>query len=98
MPSARLSPVFFVLPMVLLAACAPPPEPPVQEPVAFAETCNAEAYAYLKGQPIDSVGMLTTTLKTRVLAADSFVPRDFDPNRLTFTTSPEGTVSRIFCG
>lgn len=60
--------------------------------------CHAEEYKYLIGQPITVVDTLNTGLRTRVLAADSFVPKDYDANRLTFTTSTTDTVSRIFCG
>lgn len=63
-----------------------------------AATCDATLFEELKGEPIESVDALSTPLTVRVLAADSFVPRDFDPNRLTFTESRDNTVSRIFCG
>ncbi|MCA8878603.1 MAG: hypothetical protein KDA73_01335 [Rhodobacteraceae bacterium] len=65
---------------------------------APAVTCDATTFDYLKGEPIESVGSIATPLRVRVLGPDDFVPKDYDPNRLTFTTSPTGTVSRIFCG
>ncbi|MBL9060093.1 MAG: hypothetical protein JNK88_08740, partial [Mangrovicoccus sp.] len=88
----------FTLPIALsatitLAACAPqtdayytggPTVPPV--------TCNAAEFDYLKGQPIESVATVVTPLTVRVLGATEFVPKDYDANRLTFTTAPNGTV------
>ncbi|MCA8882419.1 MAG: hypothetical protein KDA50_01470 [Rhodobacteraceae bacterium] len=80
-----------------LAACAPP-EPAYETQTLAAPTCDASLFEGLKGEPIEIVDSVNTDLVVRVLAADAFVPRDFDRNRLTFTTSPGGTVSRIFCG
>ncbi len=86
------------LPMLAaLAACAPPAPEPVA-PVVPEITCEASFFAYLRGEPIAVVDTLQTGLRVRVLGPDDFVPRDFDANRLTFTTSPEGDVSRVFCG
>lgn len=93
----RVNPILLVA-ALLPAACAPsdgleetaPPEPTA--------TCEAGFFDDLKGEPIEVIDTLNTPLRTRVLGPDDFVPRDFDPNRLTFTTSPDGTVSRIFCG
>jgi len=79
-----------------LAACAPAPDPVA--PVVPEITCNASFFEYLRGEPIEVVDTLVTTLDVRVLGPEDFVPRDFDANRLTFTTSPEGNVSRVFCG
>lgn len=81
----------------LLAACAPPAPEPVA-PVAADVTCEAGFFDYLRGEPIAVVDTLFTPLTVRVLGPDDFVPRDFDANRLTFTTTPDGNVSRIFCG
>jgi hypothetical protein len=87
-----------VLPIsVLLAACAPPAPEPVA-PVATEVSCEASFFDYLRGEPIEIVDTLQTGLTVRVLGPDDFVPRDFDPNRLTFTTAPDDTVSRVFCG
>lgn len=83
---------------LLLSGCAPSQNAAVATPAAQPVTCNASFFDDLKGEPIEVVDTVATQLPVRVLAADSFVPRDFDPNRLTFTTSPDGNVSRIFCG
>ena len=84
---------------LLVAACAPQTDPyypggPTVPPV----TCDAKQYDYLKGQPIETVATVITPLQVRVLGASDFVPKDYDANRLTFTTAPNGTVSRVFCG
>ncbi|OSP56790.1 I78 family peptidase inhibitor [Pseudoruegeria sp. SK021] len=81
-----------------LAACQPAQLAEVQPAAPEPVTCDASFYTYLKGEPISVVDTLNTGVQVRVLAADSFVTKDFEANRLTFTTSPDGTVSRIFCG
>lgn len=87
-----------VLPITaVLAACAPPAPDPVA-PVVQDITCEASFFEYLRGEPIEVVNTLQTALDVRVLGPDDFVPRDFNPNRLTFTTAPDNTVSRVFCG
>jgi hypothetical protein len=81
----------------VLAACAPPAPEPVA-PVVADVSCEASFFEYLRGEPIEVVDTLQTSLRVRVLGPDDFVPRDFDANRLTFTTAPDNTVSRVFCG
>ena len=81
----------------VLAACAPP-APQVSAPTVAEVTCEAGFFEYLRGEPIEVVNTLITPLTVRVLGPDDFVPREFDANRLTFTTTPDGTVSRVFCG
>ncbi len=91
---------YTLLPLLIpaaLAACAPP-APQTAAPVTTDATCEAGFFDYLRGEPIEVVSTLATPLRVRVLGPDDFVPRDFDANRLTFTTTPDGKVSRIFCG
>ncbi|MCR9089248.1 MAG: I78 family peptidase inhibitor [Rhodobacteraceae bacterium] len=94
---------------IILSSCAPPPpgqvglEPANAQSVsAVAEvadgSCNAEIYKNLIGEPISVVNSLNPGVRVRVLAADSFVTRDYNPNRLTFTTTRQDTVGRVFCG
>lgn len=87
----------------VLAACTPPQlenTAPAAVPTgAFATvTCDASFYTYLVGEPIEAVYTINPGLPVRILGADEFVTRDFNPNRLTFTTSPDDNVSRVFCG
>ena len=90
---------FALFAALLVAACAPSTEPVYTPgPTAPAVVCNAVDFDYLKGQPIESVATVVTPLNLRVLGPNDFVPKDYDPNRLTFTTAPDGTVSRVFCG
>lgn len=83
---------------ILISGCAPSAPTGEAAQAAPTVTCNASFFEDLKGEPIDVVNSIATPLRVRVLDADDFVPRDFDPNRLTFTTSPDGEISRIFCG
>lgn len=91
---------FFLLAAAALAACGPPDNlsgAPGASPVSGA-VCNAAVYNDLVGEPISIVYTLNTGLNVRVLGADEFVTRDFDPNRLTFTTTRDDTIGRVFCG
>lgn len=92
-----LTPALPLVFAVALASCGSP-IPEAEEPRRPTEVCNAADFEYLQGEPIDAVASLNTGLQVRVLGPDDFVPRDFDPNRLTFTETPDGNVSRIFCG
>lgn len=84
---------------LLLAACAPSQDSyDTAGPNTPVVTCNAAEFDYLIGQPIETVATVATPLTVRVLAATDFVPKDYNANRLTFTTSPTGMVSRVFCG
>jgi hypothetical protein len=83
---------------VLLAACAPSDPTGTAGPAPVDVTCDAGFFEYLRGEPIEIVDTIISPLQVRVLGSEDFVPRDFDPNRLTFTTSPDGEVSRVFCG
>lgn len=82
-----------------LAACEPQANlQPTGTAALSGASCDATLYADLVGEPIAVVDTLNTGLSVRVLAADAFVTRDFDPNRLTFTTTPADKVGRVFCG
>ena len=50
------------------------------------------------GEMLSPAPRVMLPLQVRVLGASDFVPKDYDANRLTFTTAPNGTVSRVFCG
>lgn len=87
--------------VILLAGCAPAYAPELDEPVmqqVGGAQCDATFFEGLKGEPIEVVRRLNTPLRVRILGPDEFVTRDFDPDRLTFTEAPDGTVSRVFCG
>lgn len=104
----RLFPMSIAGLAIILASCAPPPGQVGLEPanaqgvsatsVAADGSCNAEIYKDLIGEPIAVVNTLNPGVRVRVLAADAFVTRDFNPNRLTFTTTRQDTVGRVFCG
>lgn len=82
-----------------LAACGPQANL-AQSPTGASApvVCNASVYTGLVGEPITVVDTLNTGLNVRILGADEFVTKDFDPNRLTFTTTPKDEVGRVFCG
>ncbi|MGB0659342.1 MAG: hypothetical protein ACPGNV_04105 [Mangrovicoccus sp.] len=87
----------------VLLPLEPAPEPSEAELAARAAAnasgaCNAEFYAYMVGGPIGAVQHVPYAGPIRVLGADEFVTRDFNPQRLTFTTRPDDTVGRVFCG
>ena len=105
----RLIPLAFAGLAIILSACAPPPPGAVGLEPATAQgpstvsvvadgSCNADLYKDLVGEPISVVNSLNPGVRVRILPADSFVTRDFNPNRLTFTTTRQDTVGRVFCG
>ncbi|QDY69779.1 hypothetical protein [Qingshengfaniella alkalisoli] len=84
-----------------LVACEPeymqtPAETAVVEPAVV--TCDASFYQHMIGEPISMAQTINPGVVTRVLPSDGFVTRDFDRNRLTFTTTPDDTIGRVFCG
>ena len=90
-----------VLPVaaVALTACAQRADNLSQSPSSVSTgVCDALVYADLVGEPITVVDTLSTGVNVRILAADGFVTKDYDPNRLTFTTTPDDTIGRVFCG
>lgn len=95
----RFSLLALSVPAMVLSACADRADHLSQNttPVSGG-TCDASIYADLVGEPITVVDTLNTRLNVRILAADGFVTKDYDPTRLTFTTTPDDTVGRVFCG
>ena len=82
-----------------LAACGPPANLEGAQDASFSgEVCNASIYADLVGEPISAVESIQTSLEVRVLGASDFVTKDFNPNRLTLTTTTKDTIGRVFCG
>ncbi|MFV0244072.1 MAG: I78 family peptidase inhibitor [Qingshengfaniella sp.] len=98
----RLAPLVLIGSTIGLIACGPPRnlrDDEVTGAIAMANaTCDASLYTDLVGQDISVVDTLDTGLNVRVLGPDAFVTRDYDANRLTFTTTPSSKVGRVFCG
>lgn len=95
----RFSLLALSVPAIALSACAERSDHLSQGATsASAAACDATLYADLVGEPITLVDTLNTGLNVRILPADGFVTKDYDPSRLTFTTTPDDTVGRVFCG
>ncbi len=78
---------------LLLLACTPvPPEP------AGPDSCGADRYAALLGQPRDAVEAADFDQPVRVIAPGDAVTMDFSPNRINFALDAAGQVMRITCG
>jgi len=102
----RLILPLLALSLLPLAACDPA-GPAVQryDPVSASAAaiqsadCTAQSYAGLIGAPMDEArASISYAGPIRILGKDDFVTRDYDPHRLTLTTTPKDTVGRIFCG
>jgi hypothetical protein len=94
----RVAAPFIALSLTALAACDPYPEYQTAPTNAMMPVCDASQFAHMIGAPISDVQLVNPGVQVRVLPADSFVPRDFDANRLTFTTTPDDKIGRVFCG
>lgn len=69
-------------------------------PVSAVE-CDAAPFQYLLNSPIELASEVYYAGVIRVVGPDDFLPKDFDPSRLTITTRGDrdgDKVGRIFCG
>ncbi|MBE3636660.1 hypothetical protein [Mangrovicoccus algicola] len=99
-----MRPCLILLPAacLALAACDPagPSSPAGSSASAAAinaEDCGAAAYQDLVGGPLEPALQLPHPGPRRYLGPDQSVTKDFDPHRLTVTSTDGETVGRIIC-
>jgi len=96
----------YLLPVVLLAAgCAVegtdfPPLGLPEEPAAAveADTCGAQRFTYLVGQPKSLVDRMSFPDGTRVILPGQGVTMDFRAERLNVLIDGNAAVERVYCG
>jgi hypothetical protein len=94
---------------LLAAACTPPAEtPPPEEPVAGTpapqtaaeataqDTCGGSSYASMVGSNVAAI-TLPADLNHRIIAPDTMVTQDFNPERINFITDANGVITSIEC-
>jgi len=94
---------------LLAAACTPPAEtPPPEEPAVenpmpqtaaeatAQDTCGASQYAAMVGSNVAAV-TLPAELNHRIIAPDTMVTQDFNPERINFITDANGVITSIEC-
>jgi hypothetical protein len=87
----------YVIPFLLLAACAVPDTDPAPEP-AMPDTCNATARLDLIGQPATALERVLIMDMVRVIRPDDMVTMDYRENRINFYVNEAGLISDIRCG
>ena len=63
-----------------------------------ADTCGAEARAYLIGQRASEVDMDSLARTVRVIGLGDPVTQDFRPDRLNLDLDADGVILRAWCG
>lgn len=74
------------------------PEATPQEKPAGADTCGAEAYAELLGEPGTAAEALLIETPVRIIAFGMMVTADFVAERINFRLSEDGLIEAIYCG
>ena len=89
----------YLIPFLLLAACAVPDTAPAPLPApALPDTCNATRHMGLIGQPATALERVLIMDMVRVIRPDDMVTMDFRPDRINFYINAEETISDIRCG
>lgn len=87
----------YLIPFLLLAACAVPQQPPQTAPT-LPDTCNATARLDLIGQPATALERVLIMDMVRVIRPDDVVTMDYRAERINFYVSEAETISDIRCG
>ena len=90
----------FIPILVLLTACAAPPEPeataPEPAPVDLA-FCLGQPFADSIGQPVSTI-QAGLPERSRVLGPDDIATRDYRIDRLNVYVDGNGIIQRLTCG
>jgi hypothetical protein len=83
---------------------APPAEPAAEAPAApmtaaeatAQDTCGASGYRAMVGSNVAAI-TLPAGLNHRIIAPDSVVTQDFNPQRINFITDANGAITSVEC-
>ena len=94
----------FLLPALLLTACASKPEPTADAPPpALADACNADAASGFLGKPAsdanaEAVRVATGAKTLRSIKPGQAVTMDYRGDRANLMQDAAGNIERITCG
>ncbi len=104
MRHSPVSPVALVLACLGLAACDPAGPTSRESSAGSASAaainsadCGAEAFQDLVGGPLETALSVPYSGTRRYLGPDQSVTKDYNPHRLTVTSTDGKTVGRIIC-
>lgn len=94
--------------MLVLAACAPKPEPmPVRDPNVDVtpglnerepDTCHAALYRWFVGKPVAEFQAAAVGKTLAVITPTSLGSQEYDSTRINAYTDTAGLVTRLSCG
>ncbi|MBQ2262621.1 MAG: hypothetical protein II336_14785 [Loktanella sp.] len=87
----------YLIPFLLLAACAVPDTDPASAP-SLPDTCNLSQHIGLIGAPATALERVLIMDQVRVIRPDDMVTMDFRPERINFYISEDEIISDIRCG
>lgn len=79
----------------LMTACEP--VPPAVTPEPPQDSCGAEGYQGLIGQPREVLTQMTFPIGTRLIGPDDAVTADFRPDRLNIEYGRSGRIEKVSC-
>jgi hypothetical protein len=99
---------FYILAIILLAACTPVPPPvaqrPAVQPVEYAlkqqepDSCGTARAAVFYGQPAAKIAPSGFPGLYRILPVGAIVTQEYSAERVNFHLDQNGVVSNIDCG
>ena len=92
--------IFSILPVLILGfagACTSLPERP-ELPRLSMETCGADRYQHLVGQPATVLERTLIMQHLRIVGPDEAVTMDLRPDRLNFWLDKGRRIERVDCG
>ena len=78
-----------------VAACEPVPQEVADQPAE--DSCGAEGYQGLLGQPREVANQMTFPAGTRIIGPEDAVTADFRPDRLNIEYGRTGRIDKISC-
>jgi len=98
-----LATALVLAPVIVWSMSELPADPPrdAMPPVAEEDSgmeCDADAFAYLIGEPRETVEALDIPQPVRIIPEGAMVTMDFRPERINFDLNAEGRVIRVRCG
>jgi hypothetical protein len=107
LPKARnrgkTAPMRYLIPLLLLAACATPDGstdgmPDATGAPSLPDTCGAASYTDLIGQPATALEKVLLMDMVRIIRPDTMVTMDYREERINFMISDQEVITDVTCG